>query len=132
MKIKIPLVMVLLVLLMSIQACNKENDADTALVVVKELPIMYGGCTLADGESVVINSEVVLNETFSADFINNTTELQNIDFIKYTVLAGASTYSRGVASLEHLFSRNKSTSYKYQLKVHYQEFCFKNTLLNNS
>lgn len=122
-----------LILLLSLMGagCEKEDvDSSTDLPIFKELPILYMGYNLENGETKVIKNQETLEIVFSKDLIAQIISLQNIDFTKYDVLVGENFYTRGIAKLEHKFAQLRNYSYLYKLDVIYNDalpagrFCY--------
>jgi hypothetical protein len=113
-----------LMILMSffLSACLKQPDSGTINIekpIKTELPVMYSGSILKEGTKVVIHNKATLDSVFTAGQINNLTELQNIDFTKYDVLAGADTFTWGITELEHHLLQSANSIYIYKVYVHF-------------
>lgn len=98
--------------------CEKEDvDTNTGLPIFEELPILYMGYNLENGETRVIKNQETLEIVFSKDLIAQITSLQNIDFTKHDVLVGENFYKRGIAKLKHKFIKTGNESFSYKLEV---------------
>jgi hypothetical protein len=102
--------------------CDKDNDSNFEkypIGIIKELPVLYGGCNLKDGETAIIRDQVALEKVFIKDLINQNATLKDIDFAKYDVLVGCSTFTRGIAKLEHNLTQTGANIWLYKLTVIY-------------
>jgi hypothetical protein len=116
-------------LFLSLVGCKKDDDSNNNLVV-KELPALYIGYNLNPEETVIIGDQATFNNVFSKELVAQTSVLQNIDFLKYNVLAGQSSTPSGFASLKQKFFKLENNSFLYQLDVSYEivgvpmNFCY--------
>jgi hypothetical protein len=112
----------ILTLFVFLFGCLKEPDKGTInieKIIPAELPILYEGCNLKAGSTVVIHKQTTLDSVYTKDLISLTPELQNIDFTRFDVLAGSEGFTRGIDALEHHLIQNESTIYTYTLYIHY-------------
>lgn len=79
---------------------------------------MYTGSILKALTHAVIHNQTTLDSVFTSEQINLLTELKNIDFTKYDVLAGADDYTWGITGLEHHLYQNANSVYNYKIYVH--------------
>jgi hypothetical protein len=107
-----------LILLIGISGCD-NNDIVLEIKIDKELPVLYSGCNLAEGQIVIINSQEDLDKIYKKENISQLPEFQNIDFTKYSLITGAKSYNRGIAKLEHQLMKTGNTIYDYRLKIYY-------------
>lgn len=109
--------------------CKKDDNSEKNLVV-KEFPVLHTGYYLKQEETVIIRDQETFDKVFSKELVTQISELQNIDFQKYDVLAGEYWYIRGISRLEHKFTRTDANSYLYKLDVIYNislpvgRFCY--------
>jgi len=108
----------LLFLFLMLESCKKE-PVRVELTIIKELPVMYGGCLLKEGNSTVIKDQTGFDTVFTTDLVSQTESLQNIDFSKYNVLAGATVYTRGISKLEHSLVKTGTSEFIYTVSVYY-------------
>lgn len=104
--------------------CEKKNDPtfeELPVAIANELPVLYGGCTLKDGETAVVRDQVTLEKVFSKDLISNNAILKNVDFTKYNVLVGCSTFTRGIAELKHSLAQTGANAWQYKLTLTYND-----------
>ena len=104
--------------------CDKNNDSNFVeypIEIVKELPVLYGGCTLKDGETAVIRDRESLEKVFSKDLISQNAILNGVDFAKCDVLAGCSTFTRGIAGLKHKLTQTGINTWQYKVTVTYND-----------
>jgi hypothetical protein len=112
---------ILTLLLFLLPGCLKEPDRGTITIempIKSELPVMLTGSILKDQTHVVIHNQTTLDSVFTSEQIKLLPELQNIDFTKYDVLAGADNYTWGITAFEHHFYQNTNSIYVYKLYVH--------------
>jgi hypothetical protein len=107
---------VILFILLFALGCKKER---VDLPIVSELPIIYTGCFLQEGNSTVIQDQIGLDTIFNSNLITQIEALQNINFSKYNVLVGAESYTRGITKLEHHLVKSNNAEFIYTLKVYY-------------
>ena len=107
-----------LILLIGISGCD-NNEIVLGIKINKELPILYSGCNLTEGQIVIINSQEDLDKIYKKEYISQLPEFQNIDFTKYSLIVGARSYKRGIAKLEHQLIKTGNTTYYYKLKICY-------------
>ncbi|TCN72291.1 hypothetical protein [Acetobacteroides hydrogenigenes] len=118
--LKITLAVMLLALMGA--GCDKNNDSNFEkypIEIVKELPVLYVGCNLKDGETAIIRDQVALEKVFIKDLINQNATLKDIDFAKYDVLVGCSTFTRGIIELKHNITQTGANTWLYNLAVIY-------------
>jgi hypothetical protein len=99
-------------------SCKKEKT-ETPVPIVSELPILYQGCNLKEGKTVVIENQIGFDTVFNKNEISQISTLQNIDFYKYEILMGADVFTRGINKLDHYLTRNNNSEYIYTVTVHY-------------
>jgi len=99
-------------------SCKKEKT-ETPVPIVSELPILYQGCNLKEGKTVVIENQIGFDTVFNKNEISQISTLQNIDFSKYEILMGADVFTRGINKLDHYLTRNNDSEYIYTVTVHY-------------
>ena len=103
--------------------CKKDNDdiqqTDIEIPIVSELPVMYYGCYLTNGQNVVVEDQIGFDTVFNQNIVSPVPSLQNFDFSKYNILAGAEVYTHGVFKLEHSFIMSPNSEYIYTVKVYY-------------
>jgi len=102
--------------------CDKSDDSNFVeypIEIVKELPVLYGGCTLKDGETAVIRDRATLEKVFSIDLISQNAILNGVDFAKCDVLAGCSTFTRGIIELKHSLTQTGANAWQYNLTIVY-------------
>ena len=99
-------------------SCKKEKT-ETPVPIVSELPILYQGCNLREGKTVVIENQIGFDTVFNKNEISQISTLQNIDFSKYEILMGADVFTRGINKLDHYLTRNNDSEYIYTVTVHY-------------
>lgn len=105
-------------MLIGISGCD-NNEIVLGIKINKELPILYSGCNLTEGQIVIINSQEDLDKIYKKEYISQLPEFQNIDFTKYSLIVGARSYKRGIAKLEHQLIKTGNTTYYYKLKICY-------------
>ncbi len=96
--------------------CEKEvNTTFPDAIIIKELPklTILGKNT----KSIVIQSQKELNTVFSESELQRYEELQQIDFTKYTLLLGFSSYGNEVSNMQHSFIKTETNSYIYLIKI---------------
>jgi hypothetical protein len=99
-------------------SCKKEPNS-VELIITEELPVIYGGCLLKEGNSAIIKDKIGLDTIFTTNLVNQTEALQNIDFSKYNLLVGATVYTRGIYKLEHSLVKISNSEFIYTVKVYY-------------
>ncbi len=113
---RIFLVSTLLLLLLAIVGCEKEENKDkiklSDVKIVKELRVNAGSCK--NGEIVVINSQKELNDIYKNSSVPK--DLNNIDFNKNSVIIGSYGTTRGVYKIKHNFSK-VGDKYEYTLTI---------------
>lgn len=109
------LIISFLLILIGMGGCENENEIYPDATIVKELPKInvIGNNT----KSIVIQSQKELKAVFNKNELQQIEDLQQIDFSKYTLLLGYGSYSNEVSNMEHSFSKTRTTSYTYLLKV---------------
>ena len=100
------------------ESCKKESNS-VELTITEELPVMYEGCLLKEGNSALINDQIGFDTIFTTNLVNQTEALQHIDFSKYDVLVGAAAYTRGIYKLEHSLVKISNSEFIYTVKVYY-------------
>lgn len=98
-----------------------EIQKDEEIPIISELPIMYYGCNLHEGDTVHITDKTSFDTIFLESLISQLPVLQNIDLSKYDILVGADVYTHGISRLEHTFQKTDSSSYLYTVKVIYND-----------
>jgi hypothetical protein len=114
----VSLLLFLLPVFLVSESCKKEPDS-VELTIAEELPVMYWGCLLKEGKFAVIKDQDGFDTIFTADLVSQTEALQNIDFSKYNVLAGATVYTRGISKLEHSLVKTGASEFIYTITVYY-------------
>jgi hypothetical protein len=100
------------------ESCKKESNS-VELTITEELPVIYAGCLLKEGNSALIKDQIGFDTIFTTNLVNQTEALQNIDFSKYDVLVGAAVYTRGIYKLEHSLVKICNSEFVYTVKVYY-------------
>jgi hypothetical protein len=116
MKSRIFKIDIILCLILFILGCNKEK---IDIPIVSELPIMYQGCLLHEGNTIVIKDQIGLDTVFNSNLVTQIEALQNINFSKYDLLVGADSYTRGITKLEHHLVKSSNSEFTYTVKVFY-------------
>ncbi len=107
-----------LILLIGISGCD-NNDINLEIKINKELPVLYSGCNLTEGQIIIINSQEDLEKIYKKESISQLPEFQNIDFTKYSIIASAKSFNRGVTKLEQQLMKTGNKAYDYRLKIYY-------------
>ena len=124
MKILILISASIILLSLALYGCKKEKEkihTDLELPIVSELPILYQGCNLKEGETMVIKNQEGFDTVFNRNQISQIAALQNIDFSKYDVLVGADVFTHGISRLEYRFTKSDTMGYIYEINVIYND-----------
>jgi hypothetical protein len=96
--------------------CKKDN---IQIPMLAELPVIYQGCSLKEGNSTIVKNQTEFDTVFDANLVSSIDVLQNIDFYKYDLLVGAESFTRGIIKLEHSFAKKSSSEFIYSVTVYY-------------
>ncbi len=114
-KIFLALTLLLSVAIMLLGSCKPNNIIEYPdAVILKELPKVAVG---SNREAMVIRSEQELMAVYTEEYISRISDLQNIDFSRYTLLLGYCFYANEVSYMKHLFSKTGVSSYTYLLQI---------------
>lgn len=98
--------------------CEKD-DKNVECPIIYELPTLYMGCTLENGETMIIKDQETLEKVFDKEVITQSAVLKSIDFTKYDVLVGCSAFNRGISELRHTLTKTGASAWLYKLTVVY-------------
>lgn len=114
-KIFSALTLLLSVAMLSLGSCKPNNIIEYPdAVILKELPKMAVG---SNREAMVIRSEQELMAVYTEEYISRISDLQNIDFSRYTLLLGHCFSANEVLYMKHLFSKTGVSTYTYLLQI---------------
>jgi hypothetical protein len=110
----------LMLVMSSFSGCEiKEMRVqETPVIVIKELPKMYleGNLYVAAGEHAIIQSQTELSALFSQETIENSSDLQEIDFETQTLLIGRDDYHYN-AVFNYEFSTTAENEYLFTVNI---------------
>jgi hypothetical protein len=109
----------LMLLLLAAGCDNDKNNDDNApfpdAVIIKVLPKITAVGN--SNSSEIVQTQKGLEAIFSQKDLEPFEDLQDIDFLKHTLLLGYGTYSNEVSYMEHSFTKTETSVYTYILRI---------------